>query len=95
MNINELLEKKMPIALEYASLLIFETDNFLEFSIALKDYMGEYFIPYCKSVYVLLRGLPHTENIVFLNDEDLQNYRLEYIKEEYNKFRKKEDERKR
>ena len=95
MNINELLEKKMPIALEYASLLIFETDNFLEFSIALKDYMREYFIPYCKSVYVLLRGLPHTENIVFLNDEDLQNYRLEYIKEEDNKFRKKEDERKR
>ena len=95
MNINELLEKKMPIALEYASHLIFETDNFLEFSIALTDYMGDDFIPYCKSVYVMLRGLPHSENIVFLNDEDLQIYRLEYIKEEYNNFRKKEDERKR
>lgn len=47
MEIGEVLENKMPKAIEYASHIIMETDSFIEFAVALVDYMGEDFIPYC------------------------------------------------
>ena len=53
----EILEKKMPEAIKYASNIITETPNFIEFAIALTDYMGKDFIPYCKSVYMMLVNL--------------------------------------
>lgn len=59
MEIGEVLENKMPKAIEYASHIIMETDSFIEFAVALVDYMGEDFIPYCKSVYAMLRGLSY------------------------------------
>ena len=36
----DILEKKMPEAIKYASNIITETPNFIEFAIALTDYMG-------------------------------------------------------
>lgn len=44
----------MPEAIKYASNIITETSDFIEFAIALTDYMGTDFIPYCKSVYMML-----------------------------------------
>ena len=56
MEIGEVLENKMPKAIEYASHIIMETSNFIDFAVALVDYMEEDFIPYCKSVYAMLRS---------------------------------------
>ena len=36
----DILEKKMPEAIKYASNIITETPNFIEFAIAITDYMG-------------------------------------------------------
>lgn len=46
----DILEKKMPEAIKYASNIITETPNFIEFAIALTDYMGKDFIPYCRDI---------------------------------------------
>ena len=51
MEIGEVLENKMPKAIEYASHIIMETDSFIEFAVALVDYMEEDFIPYCKLLF--------------------------------------------
>ena len=37
MEIGEVLENKMPKAIEYASHIIMETDSFIEFAVALVD----------------------------------------------------------
>lgn len=46
MDFGEVFEKKMPKAIEYASHIIMETSNFIDFAVALVDYMDEDFIPY-------------------------------------------------
>ena len=66
-----LLENKMPEAIKYASNIITETSDFIEFAIALTDYMGTDFIPYCKSVYMMLVNSPEFSNIAF-NYENLK-----------------------
>lgn len=43
----------------------------MEFAITLTDYMGTDFIPYCKSVYMMLVNSPEFSNIVF-NYENLK-----------------------
>lgn len=55
MEVDKILEEKMPKAIEYAAHIIAETTSFMEFSIELADYMGEDFIPYTKSVYAIFR----------------------------------------
>lgn len=40
MIIEDLLEKKMPEAIKYASNIIPSTTSFIEFAVALTDYMG-------------------------------------------------------
>lgn len=64
MEIGEVLDNKMPKAVEYASHIIMEVDGFMDFAVALVDYMGEDFIPYCKSVYAMLRSLSYS-NVIF------------------------------
>ena len=49
-DINTILEQKMPLAIEYASHILPESKNFIDFAVELTDYMGEVFIPYCKTV---------------------------------------------
>ena len=44
MDFGEVFEKKMPKAIEYASHIIMETSNFIDFAVALVDYMDEDFI---------------------------------------------------
>lgn len=66
-----ILERKIPEAIKYASNIITETSDFMEFAITLTDYMGTGFIPYCKSVYMMLVSSPEFSNIVF-NYENLK-----------------------
>lgn len=87
MEIEEFLENKMPKAIEYASHIILEENHFLKFSVALVDYMGADFIPYCKSVYVILRGLSYP-NITFESDDELRAITSDNIRCAYNKFKK-------
>lgn len=83
MEIGEVLENKMPMAIEYASHIIMEADDFIDFSVALVDYMGEDFIPYCKSVYVMLRGLSYP-NVAFEKDDVLKTITSDVIHDAYN-----------
>lgn len=84
MGIEDILEKKMPEAIRYASNILSDTHDFIEFAVALTDYMGKDFIPYCKSVYKILRNLPHFVDIQLATDEELSAYTSEVIESEYN-----------
>lgn len=91
---NDILENKMPEAIKYASNIITETSDFIEFAIALTDYMGKDFIPYCKSVYMILASSPEFSNIVF-NYENLKEITSQIIESEYNTFVLKQREKQR
>ena len=84
--------RKMPEAIKYASNIITETSDFIEFAIALTDYMGTDFIPYCKSVYMMLVNSPEFSNIVF-NYENLKKITSQIIESEYNAFVSKQREK--
>lgn len=86
MKIEDILEKKIPEAIKYASNIIFVAKNFVEFAVALTDYMGKDFIPYCKSVYMILKGFPHSSNILFATDEELASFTPAIIEAEYTAF---------
>ena len=90
----DILEKKMPEAIKYASNIITETPNFIEFAIALTDYMGKDFIPYCKSVYMMLVNLSEFSHIAF-NYEDFKHITPSIIETEYNAFISKQQEKQR
>ena len=90
----DILEKKMPEAIKYASNIITETPNFIEFAIALTDYMGKDFIPYCKSVYMMLVNLSEFSHIAF-NYEDFKHITPSIIETEYNAFIYKQQEKQR
>ena len=91
MEIGEVLENKMPKAIEYASHIIMETSNFIDFAVALVDYMEEDFIPYCKSVYVMLRGLSYPK-VVFEEDDKLEGITPDVIRGAYHNFLSKQGE---
>ena len=91
MEIKEVLENKMPKAIEYASHIIMETSNFIDFAVALVDYMEEDFIPYCKSVYVMLRGLSYP-TVVFEEDDKLEGITPDVIRGAYHNFLSKQGE---
>lgn len=94
MGIESILENKMPKAIEYASHIITETESFIDFSVAMVNYIGIDFIPYCKSVYVLLKSLPHL-NIDFETDDSLSSITPDVIRNAYNKFLSQQNELKR
>lgn len=50
----DILEMKMLETIKYTSNIITETTNCIKFAIAITDYIWKDFIPYCKSVYVML-----------------------------------------
>ena len=85
MEIGEVLENKMPKAIEYASHIIMETSNFIDFAVALVDYMDEDFIPYCKSVYAMLRSLDYP-TVTFEKDDELGDITPDVIRKEYHNF---------
>lgn len=91
MEIGEVLENKMPKAVEYASHIIMEVDGFMDFAVALVDYMGEDFIPYCKSVYEMLRSLSYS-NVIFEKDDILGTITPDVICDAYNNFLFQQDE---
>lgn len=91
MEIKEVLENKMPKAIEYASHIIMKTSNFIDFAVALVDYMEEDFIPYCKSVYVMLRGLSYP-TVVFEEDDKLEGITPDVIRGAYHNFLSKQGE---
>lgn len=95
MGIEDILEKKMPEAIRYASNILSDTHDFIEFAVALTDYMGKDFIPYCKSVYKILRNLPHSVDIQLAMDEELSAYTPEVIESEYNIFLYKQKQKRR
>lgn len=90
MEIGEVLENKMPKAIEYASHIIMETSNFIDFAVALVDYMEEDFIPYCKSVYAMLRSLDYP-NVTFEKDEKLGDITPDVIRNAYHNFLSQQD----
>ena len=47
----------MPKAVEYGMSIILGSPRFAKFAVDLTDFMGEDFIPYCKSVYSIVRQL--------------------------------------
>ena len=90
MEIGEVLENKMPKAIEYASHIIMETSNFIDFAVALVDYMEEDFIPYCKSVYAMLRSLDYP-NVTFEKDDELGDITPDVIRNAYHNFLSQQD----
>ena len=90
MEIGEVLENKMPKAIEYASHIIMETSNFIDFAVALVDYMDEDFIPYCKSVYAMLRSLDYP-TVTFEKDDELGDITPDVIRKEYHNFLSKQE----
>lgn len=62
-----------------------ETSNFIDFAVALVDYMEEDFIPYCKSVYAMLRSLDYP-NVTFEKDDELRDITPDVIRKAYNNF---------
>ena len=90
MEIGEVLENKMPKAIEYASHIIMETSNIIDFAVALVDYMEEDFIPYCKSVYAMLRSLDYP-NVTFEKDEKLGDITPDIIRNAYHNFLSKQE----
>ena len=85
MDFGEVFEKEMPKAIEYASHIIMETSNFIDFAVALVDYMDEDFIPYCKSVYAMLRSLDYP-TVTFEKDDELGDITPDVIRKEYHNF---------
>ena len=85
MDFGEVFEKNMPKAIEYASHIIMETSNFIDFAVALVDYMDEDFIPYCKSVYAMLRSLDYP-TVTFEKDDELGDITPDVIRKEYHNF---------
>lgn len=90
MEIGEVLENKMPKAIEYASHIIMETSNFIDFAVALVDYMDEDFIPYCKSVYAMLRSLDYP-TVTFEKDDELGDITPDVIRNAYHNFLSQQD----
>lgn len=90
----DILEKNMPEAIKYASNIIIETHDFIEFAIALTDYMGKDFIPYCKSIYLMLVNTSEFSNIT-CNYEDLEKITPQIIESKYNTFISKQQEKQR
>ena len=80
----------MPNAIEYASHIIMETSNFIDFAVALVDYMDEDFIPYCKSVYAMLRSLDYP-TVTFEKDDELGDITPDVIRKEYHIFLSKQE----
>ena len=62
-----------------------ETSNFIDFAVALVDYMDEDFIPYCKSVYAMLRSLDYP-TVTFEKDDELGDITPDVIRKEYHNF---------
>lgn len=91
MEIGEVLENKMPKAIEYASHVILRTGSFIEFAVALVDYMGEDFIPYCKSMYAMLRGLSYP-SVAFEKDNILGAITPDVIRDAFYKFLSQQNE---
>lgn len=71
--------------IEYASSIIADVATFMDFSIAMLDYMGEDF-PYCKSLYSALYNWPNL-NIQFQNYEIWKNITDDCILREYHNFK--------
>lgn len=94
-DINTILEQKMPLALEYASHILPETDRFMDFAIELADYMGEEFIPYCKPVYEMLRSLSKGTNAVFEDYETVYPITTERILIHFKHFKRQQEEKQR
>ena len=90
MDFGEVFEKEMPKAIEYASHIIMETSNFIDFAVALVDYMDEDFIPYCKSVYAMLRSLDYP-TVTFEKDDELGDITPDVISKEYHIFLSKHE----
>ena len=90
MDFGEVFEKKMPKAIEYVSHIIMETSNFIDFAVALVDYMDEDFIPYCKSVYAMLRSLDYP-TVTFEKDDELGDITPDVIRKEYHIFLSKQE----
>lgn len=88
-----IFEQKMPLAIKYASHILPESKNFIDFAVELTDYMGEEFIPYCKTVYEIFRCFPENTNLMFDKHEIVASTPVEQIRFHYHQF-KKEQERK-
>lgn len=84
----ELLTK----AIEYASHIINDTHKFIDFAIALTDYMGEEFIPYCRMVYNIFRDLPGFDNQKLDDYDTVSNCSLDYIKQKFYDFQKEQEQ---
>lgn len=74
--------------------IIREASNFIEFAVALTDYMDKDFIPYCKSVYMMLVNAPGFSDTVF-NYRDIDKITPTIIESEYNNFILQQQEKQR
>lgn len=91
--ITDILDQKFPQAIEYSLHIIYQTNKFLDFAVALVDYMGEDFIPYCKSIYTMLKNLLHTTDIQFEDESILSLITTERIQWQYHLFKRNRDQK--
>lgn len=75
-----------PQAFDYAQHIIRETKTFMDFAIALVDYMGEDIIPYCKSIYCTLMFSPCEKDLLFQNIEEIDVIDEKSIREQFYRF---------
>lgn len=90
---SDFFQKQFPKALEYALHIINDTCKFIDFAVALTDYMGEDFIPYCKMVYNVFRNLPDFDARKLDDYDTVSNFSLEYIKQKFYDYQKMDLER--
>ena len=91
----DFFQKQFPKALEYALHIINDTCKFIDFAVALTDYMGEDFIPYCKMVYNVFRHLPDFDARKLDDYDTVSNFSLEYIKQKFYDYQKEQEQRER
>ena len=92
---SDFFQKQFPKALEYALHIINDTCKFIDFAVALTDYMGEDFIPYCKMVYNVFRHLPDFDARKLDDYDTVSNFSLEYIKQKFYDYQKEQEQRER
>ncbi len=90
-----LTDEQIDKALDYSLRIIHNTKRFIDYAIAMADFMGEDFIPYCKLFYEELRESINDPNIAFEDPHNIDTISLDNIIYEYNSFKKEQEEKKR
>lgn len=92
---NDIFQSQLTKAIEYALHIIYDAYKFIDFAVALTDYMGEEFIPYCKMVYNIIRNLPDFDSGKMNDYEVVSKCSTDFIRIKFLDFKEKQDQKER